>query len=202
MKKEISAMILFGSIWGLLECSLGDYLHNIHFFAGIIMTSIAFILMAYTRYAYNMRGMQMGMAFIASIMRQFNPVGDCLLCASIAIFIEGIVFEIIWIIPWQKEESKIIKFGIGAISGYLIYSIGYISTQILTPMIKSKFYLRDLLSNMPAIFAEATYALLIGATSLPIIMTLPKEMKIMDKLYYTASSIIIAICWVAVIAGI
>ena len=202
MRKEIVAMLLFGSIWGLMECSLGDYLHKIDFFAGIIMTSIAFILMAYTRYIYNIRGMQVVMAGIAAIMRHFNPVGGCLLCASIAIFIEGIAFELIWLLPWQNEKSKIIKFGIGAISGYSLYAIGFISTQIITPMITAKFYMSDLMANLPSILSKATYALIIGAIVLPIIMVIPKEMKIKSKLYYTASVAITAICWIAVFSGI
>ena len=202
MRKRIVAMILFGSIWGLLECSLGDYLHSRHLGAGIVMASIAFIFMAYTRYLYNARGMQAGMAAIAAVMRHFNPVGGCLLCASISIFIEGLIFEAIWIIPWHNERSNIVKVGIGAISGYMIYSIGFIATQIITPMIVSKFYLHDLISNLPIILANGTYALLIGAIAFPLIMAIPKETRIKDSLYYAASGVLVAISWMAVIAGI
>ncbi|MCD6474044.1 MAG: hypothetical protein J7K47_03960 [Thermoplasmata archaeon] len=202
MKKKVLAIILFGSIWGLLECSLGDYLHTHGIGAGIIMAGIAFSIMAYTRFAYDTKGMQLCMASIAAIMRHFNPMGGCLLCASISIFVEGLVFEALWIIPWHKEKSNIIRMGMGAISGYSIYSIGYIATQIITPMITSKFYLRDLISNLPIIIAGATYALIIGAVMLPLILAIPKEIKIRNTLYYTASAAIIALSWIAVIAGI
>jgi len=58
----LAGIVLFGSIWGLMECALGDYLHNAGLMAGAIMTGfIGFGLMAISRRIYGIKGMQLGM---------------------------------------------------------------------------------------------------------------------------------------------
>ncbi|KAA0011542.1 MAG: hypothetical protein FE041_04395 [Thermoplasmata archaeon] len=199
MKKIIMATILFGSIWGLLECSLGDWLHEYNL--SVVMASIAIFLMALTRRHFAQPGMQLGMAFIAAMLRHFNPIGGCLVCASIAIFIEGVAFEVIWLIPWQKYQSMVMKMSMGVISFYTIYAVGYIATQILTPLLTAKFYLKDLIAVMPKILAGSTIAGIIGIFALPFAY-LPLKIEMEKKLYYGTSVAITIICWIAVIAGI
>ncbi|HEC88218.1 MAG TPA: hypothetical protein ENI52_02760 [Thermoplasmata archaeon] len=199
MKKLLAGTILFGSIWGLLECSLGDWLHGYGLSA--IMASIAVFLMAVTRHIYRAPGMQAGMALIASLLRHFNPMGTCLVCASIAIFIEGLAFEIIWLLPWRKYQSYTMKVSMGVISFYSIYAIGYLSTQILTPLLTSKFYPSNLIGVIPKILAGATIAGIIGGFALPVAY-LPVNIKIKDKFYYPITAVITLFCWIAVISGI
>ncbi len=193
----IVAILLFGSIWGFLECSLGDLLHK--YDLSVFMVSIAIFIMASTRRIFEKPGMQAGMAVVASLLRHFNPIGGCLICASIAIFIEGLAFEIFWLLPWKK--SNIMKVTMGIISFYSIYAIGYITTQILTSLLVAKFYLKDLIAIIPRIFAGATIAGIIGGFALPIAY-LPFKIKVRDELYYPISFAISALCWIAVIAGI
>lgn len=199
MKKIVTATILFGSIWGLIECSLGDWLHQ--FNLSFVTASIAVFLMAISRRHFRQPGMQLGMAGIASLLRYFNPFGGCLLCAVIAIFIEGVVFEFIWLIPWQRYESFTMKVGMGIISFYTIYFSGYFATQILTPLIAGRFYLSDLIAVVPKIFANSTFAGIIGSFALPI-SYLNLRIEIPEKLYYPGVYSIIAFCWLAVILGI
>lgn len=199
MKKVLAATILFGSIWGLLECSLGDWLHDYNL--SVLMAAIAVFLMAFTRRIYDMPGMQAGMAFVAALLRHFNPVGTCLICSSIAIFIEGVVFEIIWVLPWRKYSSYTMRASMGVISFYSIYAIGYLATQILTPLLTAKFYLSDLIGVIPKILAHAVIAGLIGAFALPLAYV-PIHIKIKDELYYPVAAAITVFCWIAVILGI
>ncbi|HEC76136.1 MAG TPA: hypothetical protein ENI33_02610 [Thermoplasmatales archaeon] len=199
MKKLLAGTILFGSIWGLLECSLGDWLHGYGLSA--IMASIAVFLMAVTRHIYRAPGMQASMALIASLLRHFNPMGTCLVCASIAIFIEGLAFEIIWLLPWRKYQSYTMKVSMGVISFYSIYAIGYLSTQILTPLLTSKFYFGNLIGVIPKILAGATIAGIIGGFALPVTY-LPLKIKIKDKFYYPITAVVTLFCWIAVILGV
>jgi hypothetical protein len=199
MKKIITATILFGSIWGLIECSLGDWLHGYNL--SFLTASIAIFIMAAARCHFRQPGMQAGMALIAGTLRYFNPIGGCLLCAAIAIIIEGIVFEGIWLIPWHRYESMIMKIGMGIISFYTIYFIGYLATQVLTPLIAGKFYLADLFALIPKIFSSSTFAGIIGSFALPLAY-LPFKIEVKEKLYYASVYSIIAICWLAVILGI
>ncbi len=202
-KKLVVATILFGSIWGFLECSLGDWLHDYNM--SVIMATIAVFLMALTRRFYMQPGMQAGMAFVAALLRHFNPIGGCLLCSSIAIFIEGLAFEGIWLLPWKKYQSNIMKVSMGIISFYTIYAVGYIATQILTPLLTAKFYFSDLIAVLPKIFAGATIAGVIGAFALPLTYLatyIPLKIRIGEKTYYSISSAITLFCWIAVILGI
>ena len=199
MKRIVAATILFGSIWGLLECSVGDFLHKYN--SSYIMTIMAISLMAVTRHVYKSKGMQAAMALIAASLRHFNPIGGCLICASISIAIEGIIFEAIWLLPWKKYESYTMKVSMGIISFYLIYAIGYISTQILTPFIFSKFYLRDLLAIIPRILSRSSIVGIVGGVIHPLTY-MEIRFKIDDRLFYTASAAITAVCWLAIIYGI
>ncbi|HHH83983.1 MAG TPA: hypothetical protein ENL29_00760, partial [Thermoplasmatales archaeon] len=130
----LAGIVLFGSLWGLMECGLGDYLHNQGIWAGAIMTGfVGFGLMAISRKIYGIRGMQLGMGLIAGLLKYIHPVGGCMLCSAIAIAFEGAIFEMIWYSPKLSMDkmSAIMKISMGVISGYVIYSTGYIITQIL-----------------------------------------------------------------------
>lgn len=199
MKKILMATVLFGSIWGFLECSVGDWLHG--YDLSVLMAVMAIFLMAYTRRVYNQPGMQAGMALVAALLRHFNPMGACLICASIAIFVEGVAFEIIWALPWRNYKSYAMKAGMGVISFYAIYTVGYIATQILTPLLTAKFYWSDLTGVMPKILSHATIAGVIGAFALPAAYA-SLDVSIKDRLYYPVAAVITALCWIAVIAGI
>ncbi|MBC7081470.1 MAG: hypothetical protein H5T44_04440 [Thermoplasmatales archaeon] len=199
MKKIITATILFGSIWGLIECSLGDWLHGYNM--SFLTASIAIFIMALTRNRFHQPGMQAGMALIAGLLRYFNPFGACLLCASIAIIVEGIVFEGIWVLPWKKYESLTMRIGMGIISFYTIYFSGYFATQILTPLIAGKFYLHDIIPVIPKILSTSTFAGLIGSFALPLAY-LPVKIEMGEKVYYASAYSLIVVCWLAVIFGI
>ena len=199
MKKIITATILFGSIWGLLECSLGDWLHG--YALSFITASVAIFIMAISRRLFAQPGMQAGMALIAGLLRYFNPIGGCLLCASIAIVSEGIAFELIWLLPWRRYESMKMKIGMGIVSFYTIYCTGYFAAQILTPIFAGRFYLADLIAVTPKILASSTFAGIIGSFALPIAY-LPFEAKMDEKYYYGIAYSLIILCWLAILLGI
>lgn len=200
MKKLVAGMIAFGSIWGLLECSLGDWLHQYDMSA--LMVAVAVLLMAATRRIYAQPGMQLGMALIAALLRHFNPIGGaCLICASIAILVQGLAFELIWAIPWHKYESMTMKVSMGIISFYTIAWVSYLATQIFTPLFTATLHLSDLAGVMPKIFAHAFIAGLAGAVALPAALA-DITVSLKDRIYYPAAAAVSVVCWVAVIAGI
>jgi hypothetical protein len=201
MKKLLATVVLFGSIWGLFECSMGDLLHDHDL--SVIMASLAIFIMSVTRIKYGQPGMQLGMALVAGLLRHFNPVGTCLICSSIAIMIEGLAFEIIWAFPWKKYNTFPMKVGVGIISFYSIYALGYLATQILTPYVTATFFLSDLVGVLPRILFHASIAGVIGLMSLPIAFWVSSQsISFNDKFYYPVAISLIAMCWVAVISGI
>jgi hypothetical protein len=201
MKKLLATVILFGSLWGLFECSIGDWLHGYEL--SFITVTIAIFLMSATRIKYGYPGMQLGMALVAGLLRHFNPVGTCLICSSIAIIIEGLAFEMIWALPWKKYNTIPMKVGMGVVSFFSIYAFGYIATQILTPFLTATFFLNDLVGVIPQIFYKAALAGVIGSISLPLAFWINSfSIFSNNKFYYPATITLIAMSWIAIIAGI
>jgi len=205
----LAGMVLFGSIWGLMECALGDYLHNAGLMAGAIMTGfIGFGLMAISRRIYGIKGMQLGMGLIAGLLKYVHPVGGCMLCSAIAIAFEGMIFEMIWYSPRidiNRIKGMEMKLSMGIISGYIIYAIGYIITQILTPVAASApFYLSDLLNVMPKILSTSTVAGLAGGVTLMAVLMVPHDIasrvaSARKEVYYPVASLISVICWTGIL---
>ena len=93
----------------------------------------------------------------------------------------------------------VMKMSMGVISFYTIYAVGYIATQILTPLLTAKFYLKDLIAVMPKILAGSTIAGIIGIFALPFAY-LPLKIEMEEKKWKYLSiilfiaSIMIIIC--------
>ena len=210
MKREeffsiFTGIVVFGSIWGLLESTVGDFLKDRGYPSGVIMTAIfGFGIMVLTRKIYGVRGMQLGMGLLAGTLRYFNPVGSCVLCSSIAIMAEGMLFEFLYINPALqfsalKGQKEIV--GMGIISGYLIYFLAYLTTQILTPFVTTGSVMaEDFFATVPLGLARATAAGLLGGVTLPVILAVRTlDISAVKKdIYYPAAYIISGLCWIVI----
>ena len=188
---------------------IGSVLRNAGLPAGAIMTGVfAFGLLAVSRMFYKTRGMQLGMGLVAGALRFFNPFGGCHICSSIAIMAEGVMFEILWnkLSPdFSELDSPINKSSLGIITSYCIYVVGYVVTQILTPVFSSAgFYIKDLFIFLPQIFAGGLLAAVIGGITAPLVFLIKKfdTSLVRSRLYYPATIGGSAICWIFVIANI
>jgi hypothetical protein len=198
--KVLMGTLMFGSIWGLLECTLGAFLHLVHLPAGAIMTTIALGLMVYTRRIYKKRGMQLGMGFIASSFKLLNLgfIVGCVWCAMVAIIAEALIFEMMLSLPFifrLYERNRAIS---GILLGYSCYSGGYIITETITPLLTSTgFFIGDIVSLMPLILLRGITAALLSAIVIPatIIFTDFNIREIGARIYYPAASIITILCW-------
>lgn len=199
--KIILGVVVFGSIWGLLECILGSYL------PGSVLTGVVALgLMTATRYIYNQKGMQIGMGLVAAALVAFNPLGGCLICSVIAIVAEGAVFELVWFTfssNIEKAESISIKIYAGIVTGYACYTLAYIMSQIITPLFFSdaKLRLGDLAVLIPTILSKGLVAGLIGGVVFPTV-ALIKQIGVSfvrSRKYYSLCSIAAATCWIVVI---
>ncbi|RLI59000.1 MAG: hypothetical protein DRO67_10185 [Candidatus Asgardarchaeum californiense] len=206
-KRLIAGILVFGSLWGFSEVIIGTGLQNAGLPYGAIMTGVfALSFLVLSRMIFRQPGMQMGMGLIAGGLRIFNPFIGCHLCSAIAIMAEAAIFEIIW----YKMESDFsdlktitMQSSIGITTAYLVYIGGYITTQILTPIVGGTgFYLENLIVFMPRILASGLLTALLGAVALPAILQLKKlDLTIKYRLYYPATVGISILCWIAVIAS-
>lgn len=206
--KLFLGIIVFGSIWGFLECIVGPALGDLGFSSGSIMTSVFAIgLMMASRLLYKQRGMQLGMGLVAGALRLFNPLGGCVVCSAIAIAAEGLIFEMIFYrvtMDFKFLKTNMLKASMGIISAYLVYVGGYVVTQVLTPLVSSSgFYIENLVSFMPQILSRGLLAAIIGGFTVPVVFLLKTVdvSSVKDKFYYPTMASVSFLCWVVVIVN-
>jgi hypothetical protein len=211
----VFGIILIGSIWGLLECILGGIkpeIAGIPISMGAVMAGLFGIgFMVLARKMFDRMGVSLGVALVAGVLRFLAPVGTCILCAAIAIMVEGLIFEVIINrkvimenIRGSGREYRTLVFA-GVVTGFTMFSIGYILTQFLTPLFKEGTLIAfsDIWGILPLIFGRAFYAALLGGITLPAVMLVDlvhiDVNNIRKGAYYAASGLVSAACWVMVI---
>jgi len=218
----LAGMLVFGSLWGMLECVLGslkmpDGLEA--FPMGAVLGGLFGLgLMSYTRRIYGTMWMQLGMGIVAGFLRFWAPIGTCVVCSALAIVAESLVFELIFNRPilsirsfaaegsgGQSRTALKTLVPLGLIVGYAIYVTGYAFTQIFTPIVTgSGFVLSDFASVVPLIAGRGFFAALCGAVALPaavLIQQLDIDVaKVAVAKYYGGAVAASAICWVVVFA--
>jgi hypothetical protein len=205
--KYLATILVFGSIWGVAECVIGGPLRDSNLPAGAILTGIfALGLLTLNRILFNQPGMQIGMGLIAGTLRLANPIGSTFICSAIAIMAEGILFEILWTrLSLDTKTFKPLPLSIstGIITGFTLYTGGFIITQILTPLFSAAgFYAENLLTYIPQTLAGGLLAALLGAATLPLALKIPSlHITLTDRLYIPTTMTISIICWLIVIAN-
>ncbi len=213
----LAAIIVFGSVWGLLECVLGGIRFEgalANFPIGALLGGMVGLgLMAFSRRMFNVFWMQLGMALIAGLLRFWAPIGTCVICSALAIVAEGVVFELIFNRPTFdisiRGQSQLLNVKtlalLGVIAGFTIYVVGYMFTQIMTPVLTTgSFNLSNFGAVLPLIFGRGFFAAVFGGITLPLAV-LVKQLhidvsKVKREHYYAAVSGVTAFCWVFVIA--
>ena len=199
-KKVLLGVVVFGSIWGLLECVLGGYV------PGAVLTGvIALGLMAATRLIYEQRGMQLGMGLVAAALRAVNPLGGCVVCSVIAIAAEGAIFELVWFAfssETKKRESMSIKVCIGIVTAYACYTLAYLISQIATPLFSStaSIQLGNLAVFIPNILSKGVFAGLLGGIVFPVVVSIRQIeiSSVKNRWYYSLGSTAAVVCWIVV----
>jgi hypothetical protein len=206
--KLFAGIIVFGSLWGFTECIIGPALDETGLPYGALMTGVFAIgLMMMSRILFRQRGMQMGMGLVAGTLRMFNPFGGCVICSAIAIAAEGLIFELIWYglsLDFKDLKTHTMKISMGVISAYSCYVGGYITTQVLTPIVSSAgFYIGNLIVFIPQILSRGLLAAFTGGIIVPLVFIL-KDIDInsvKDRLYYPVAAAVSLLCWIVVIAN-
>lgn len=225
--KLIASIVVFGSIWGMLECILGSVKLTgaiASFPMGALLGGFFGIgLMAMTRRVFGVAWMQLGMGIIAGFLRFWAPIGTCVVCSALAIVAESLVFELIFgarslaytgLNPRGASEktgagisgpSVLALVPLGIIAAYTIYVSGYIFTQIFTPILTTgTFNFSDFSSVLPLILGRGFFAAVFGAVALPLAVlygnTVFDSARVRIPNHYVASAAISACCWLVVVA--
>ena len=209
----LAAIIVFGSVWGMLECTIGGAtlgMGVVYFPMGAVMAGVFGVgFMGLSRRLFAQKGMALGIALVAGVLRFFAPVGSCLICSSIAIMAEGVIFEIIMGRPafsfhtTHMKDPRTLTY-LGVIVGYTIYVSGYIITQLLTPLVAGDGgQIADVAGILPLIFGRGFFAGLLGGVTLPVATFLPHlnidVARVRKDVYYSVSTATAGISWAVVL---
>ncbi len=124
MNKSLFFGILFlGSVWGILEATMGNILHWIGFFpgTGMVMTSIGIGIMSFARAFYRKAGLGIALGAIAAAFKalDFLVPGSNVLRPMAAIILTALAFEAVTTLADRWRETVPRNLLTGAAAGYV-----------------------------------------------------------------------------------
>jgi len=216
----IIGILVFGSIWGFCEATLGGFLNMIIFpNKGAIMGGIGMAIMGVALAIYRKPAMLPGIGIVAASFKLLNvwflfvPISAVyIINPAMAIFLESLAFSLVVAFVMHRMEKNV-YVGVWAafLAGLISVTIyGYFNIYIM----HAPLFERMGVSSVPEFIAShgviqavffgvlAPLGYLVGkklaATTFPVLARKP--------VYYAASAAIICFCWVisgvAVVAGL
>lgn len=201
---------VLGSIWGLLEATLGGFLHLIHFpYKGAIMGGIGISIMA-TFVATNRRpSLVIGVGFIAAFFKLLSALiyGEPILAPFVvnpatAIVLEAVAFSLVVSLLFKGFEKSVkIRIAAGVSVGYLGITLYAILASVVGmgnwPLIGLTEKFISILSNGTGIAIIGTGLLLLGymvGTKLRPKLVQLRSMR--PKIFYGSSVAATVSCWI------
>lgn len=137
----VTGILVFGSVWGLVEATLGGALHFLHvplFVKGAIPAGIGMSIMAAFVVIYRRPKLVFLVAAIAAMFKPLSAViylepifGPSVVNPGSAILLEGLAFTLVVSLLFKGFESSVkTRIGAGVAAGYL-------SAAILFPILAS-----------------------------------------------------------------
>jgi hypothetical protein len=126
--RVVIGILVFGSVWGLIEATLGGALHLIHFtYKGAITGGIGMSIMAVFVVMYRQPKLAFLLAVIAALFKPLSAIiyGQPIFAPFVynpasAILLEGLAFSLVVSLLFKGFESSIkMRIGTGVAAGYL-----------------------------------------------------------------------------------
>lgn len=206
----IVGIVLFGSIWGLVEATLGGALHLIHFaYKGAIMGGIGMSIMAAFVVMYRRPKLAFFIAVIAALFKPLSAViyGQPIFAPFVvnpasAILLEGLAFSLVISLLFKGFESSIkMRIGAGVAAGYLSIILFGVLASVVGMGNWASWGLAErvssVLANGTGLAIVGTCLLLLGhlvGTKLR-----PKFWQLRStkpRLFYASTTATIASCWI------
>jgi len=214
-KQILIGILLFGSIWGMLEATLGVFLHMIHFMPkGAVMFSLGAFLMSTALRTYqpkNRMRFLLGIGAIASLLKGFDIFivgpGPMVFRPMVSILIEVMAFGAVLTATHRIRASTIKQLSTGAGFAYLSYlGFGLVFKYL---GIGSKFWLSMSLADMMNfILADGTQAALLSAVTVMAgykagdIIAIIQRRAIHLGMFYELAALLTWVCWLIGVNGI
>jgi len=204
----VIGILVFGSIWGLMEATLGGALHLIHLpYKGAIPGAIGMAIMATFVVMYRKPKLAFLLAVIAAMFKPLSAViyGQPIFAPFVvnpasAILLEGLAFSLVVSLLYKGFESSIkTRIGAGVAAGYLSFIL---FGPLASAAGMGNWASLGLAETLSKVFAEGT-ALAIAGTLLLLLGHLvgtqlrPKFWQFSDlkpKAFYASTIAIAAFC--------
>jgi len=208
--RVIVGILVFGSIWGLVEATLGGALHLVHFaYKGAITGGIGMSIMATFVVMYRRPKL---VFFIAAIAALFKPLSAVIYGQPVfapfvvnpasAILVEGLAFSLVVSLLFKGFESSIkTRIGAGVAAGYLSIILYGVIASAAGMGIWASWGLAErassVLANGTGLAIVGTCLLLLG--HLVSMRLRPKFWQFSDlkpRAFYASTVAITAFCWI------
>ena len=210
----VVGIVLFGSIWGLVEATLGGALHLVHFaYKGAITGGIGMAIMAAFVVTYRRPKLAFWIAVIAALFKPLSAViyGQPIFAPFVvnpasAILLEGLGFTVVVSLLFKGFENSIkTRIGAGVAAGYLsIILFGVLASAVGM----GNWASWGLAERVSSVFANGTGLAIVG-TSLLLLGHLVSTklrpnfwqfMTVKPKAFYAGAIAITALCSVGAVA--
>ena len=203
-------IIVIGSVWGLVEMTLGGFLHAIHFpQKGAIMGGLAISFMAIF---VTITGKPSFVPILGVIAASFKPFGAIIfgvpflspyvINPAIAIVLEALAFSAVAVVLKTAIDRRLLaRVGTGILAGSLGYVFYAAFASIfglgMWPTLAFSEKLQFILTNATPIAVMGAIMLVagcyVGKVTVPRLLTF-KELR--PQLYYSTSFALVLLCWV------
>jgi hypothetical protein len=211
----VIGILVFGSVWGLVEATLGGALHLIHFaYKGAITAGIGMSIMATFVVVYRRPKL---VFFIAAIAAMFKPLSALIYGQPVfapfvvnpasAILLEGLAFSLVVSLLFKGFESSIkTRIGVGVAAGYLSIALYGVIASVAGMGIWASWGLAErassVLANGTGLAIVGTSLLLLG--HLVSMRLRPKFWQFSDlkpRAFYASTVAITAFCWIGAVVA-
>jgi hypothetical protein len=206
----VTGILVFGSVWGLVEATLGGALHLIHFtYKGAITGGIAMAIMAAFVVTYRRPRLVFWLGVIAALFKPLSAViygqpvfAPFVVNPASAILLEGLAFSLVVSLLYKGFESSIkTRIGVGVAAGYLSFilfgvlasvaGIGNWASWGLAERVNS------VLANGTGLAIVGTLLLLLGhLVSMRLRPKFWQFSELKPKAFYASTIAITAFCWI------
>ena len=210
----IVGIVLFGSIWGLVEATLGGALHLVHFaYKGAITGGIGMAIMAAFVVTYRRPKLAFWIAVIAALFKPLSaliygqPVfAPFVVNPASAILLEGLGFTVVVSLLFKGFENSIkTRIGAGVAAGYLsIILFGVLASAVGM----GNWASWGLAERLSSVFANGTGLAIVGTCLLLLGHLVGTKLRpnfwqlmtVKPKAFYAGTIAITALCSVGAVA--
>ncbi len=215
--RVIIGILVFGSIWGLVEATVGGALHFVHihpYIKGPIPGGIGMAIMATFVVMYRRPKLAFLLAVIAAMFKPLSALiyvqpifGPSVVNPASAILLEGLAFSLVVSLLFKGFESSIkTRIGVGVAAGYLSIILYGVIASVAGMGISASWGLAERVSS---VFEIGTGLALVGTSLLLLRHLVSMRLRskfwqfsdLKPKAFHASTIAITAFCWIGAVVA-